>query len=169
MKLTDSVIIAQHIRESVTSLGLPEAGVKDPTILDNSSLGQVLGLVLPMIILLGLLVLVGLYLMNVEFRRPKQTLIYRFFFLFLISYFIWLAHFSLHVPFFFSIEMEYGIILGAGSVLLAGMFFLDTWLENREPFIKGAEIHCPKCHTPVPKVDAQCPKCGADLESGKNQ
>ena len=141
-------------------------GVKEELVraIENSTLGQALGIVLPIILAVGFVIVLCIRQFDVSMSRPLQRLIWRYFVLILIAYLLWFGHFFVGVPFFSSIEMEYGLLLGGGSGFFLLLYFVETYREKERSFNPKEDIHCPKCGAIMLKIAAKCPQCGKNVD-----
>lgn len=140
------------------------AGVKQEHVrlIESSPVGQALGIVLPIILVVGFVIVFGIRATDLELPRPIHRIIVRFFVLFLISYLLWFAHFLGGTPFLFPIEIEFGFVLAMGSALILGLYWFEGKEEIKKDFNPEEDTYCKQCGAVILKIAAKCPKCGAD-------
>ena len=133
-------------------------------LIEKSPFGEAMGIVIPMLVAVGLVIVLGIYAFDVDIARSLRRLIVRTFGLLLASYLLWFAHFYSSLPLLGSIELEYAFLFGAGTALILLFYQLDQKRENSDVFNPEEDTLCPHCRAVISKIAAKCPRCGKKLD-----
>ena len=127
--------------------------------LEGSSAGQRINLILPLVVVGGLLVLILFRLTGVEFPPAVSYFFVSFYILCVLAYALWAAHLFLGLPFFVSPETEYKLLFTVGAVLIVAFYvarrFFDLKMRKK---IEGTR-YCPFCGAIMLDVERECPEC----------
>jgi len=75
------------------------------------------------------------------------------------GYALWAAHFFMGLPFLISLETEYAIFFGTGTVLICLLYGINRLLDSRHGPRRSDAEHCPHCHAIILPVALECPVC----------
>lgn len=153
-------------RFSEWKLPLPESRVgfelhmmRSVMMLERSRAGQWINLILPLLVVVGFVLILLARMGHVELPAAAAYFSVSFYLMLVVGYFLWAAHFFLGLPFLISLETEYAIFFGAGTVLICLLYGINRLLDSRhEPRRTDAE-HCPHCHAVILPVALECPVC----------
>ena len=128
-------------------------------LVERSRVGKWINLILPLFVLLGLALMLLARMTGMEFPVAVSSLGLSFYFLTVLGYVLWVAHFFLGLPFFLSLGKEYALLFCGGTFLIVAVYLGSCFLDRRSaPRAEGLK-YCPHCHASILNVTAECPVC----------
>lgn len=127
--------------------------------LENSRTGQWINLILPLLVVVGLALMLLARMAHVEWPAAVTYFSVSIYLLIVLGYFLWAAHFFMGLPFLISIEAEYILFFGAGSVLICLLYAANCFFDSRHEPKTGDLKFCPHCHATLLNVVMECPVC----------
>ena len=140
--------------------------VRSVIMLERSRVGQWINLILPVLVLVGLVLILLARLGPIALPAAVVYFSVSFYLLLVLGYLLWAAHFFMGLPFLISLETEYALFFGGGTVLIGLLYAANRFLDpRREPKTEDSKI-CPHCHALILRVALECPICKRACRDG---
>ncbi|MFA6600800.1 MAG: hypothetical protein WC352_02510 [Candidatus Omnitrophota bacterium] len=146
----------RSLPEPKVPLGVRRA--RSLTLLENSGIARKLNLILPILAVGGLVLLMLLRVSGLEVPALLGYFLGRLYLLAVLSYALWAAHFYLGLPFWGSMEAEFGRVGGFGFAAVTVLTAMRYWRDERAKITEGLAA-CPHCRAVVSKLCVECPEC----------
>ena len=127
--------------------------------LEGSSAGQRINLILPLAVVVGVLLLLLFRLTGAEFPFAVSYFFVSAYLLCVLGYLLWVAHLFGGLPFYVSPETEYGLFFKGGAILIAVLYAAGRVIVPKmRKKLEGAR-YCPSCGEIILDVERECSQC----------